>query len=70
MLCFAAGAMPSVVAGLVRCPVIALPTSVGYGAAFGKPASIKYLMLPFHALSYTNLLEGQPWRFVGMRIES
>lgn len=29
------GALPSVVAGLVEVPVIALPTSVGYGAAFG-----------------------------------
>ncbi|MEA2110219.1 MAG: nickel pincer cofactor biosynthesis protein LarB [Pseudomonadota bacterium] len=29
------GALPSVVAGLVDKPVIALPTSVGYGAAFG-----------------------------------
>jgi len=28
------GALPSVVAGLVRCPVIAVPTSVGYGASF------------------------------------
>ena len=28
------GALPSVVAGLVSCPVIALPTSVGYGAGF------------------------------------
>ena len=28
------GALPSVVAGLVSAPVIALPTSVGYGAAF------------------------------------
>ncbi|CAA9409780.1 MAG: Circadian phase modifier [uncultured Propionibacteriaceae bacterium] len=28
------GALPSVVAGLVRAPVVALPTSVGYGAAF------------------------------------
>lgn len=27
------GALPSVVAGLVACPVIAVPTSVGYGAA-------------------------------------
>ena len=25
------GALPSVVAGLVRCPVVAVPTSVGYG---------------------------------------
>ncbi|MBN1868188.1 nickel pincer cofactor biosynthesis protein LarB [Candidatus Sumerlaeota bacterium] len=29
------GAMPSVVGGLVSCPVIAVPTSVGYGASFG-----------------------------------
>lgn len=29
------GALPSVVAGLVNAPVIAVPTSVGYGAAFG-----------------------------------
>jgi len=29
------GALPSVVAGLVRRPVIAVPTSVGYGASFG-----------------------------------
>nr|WP_204920411.1 nickel pincer cofactor biosynthesis protein LarB [Microlunatus panaciterrae] len=28
------GALPSVVAGLVRTPVVAVPTSVGYGAAF------------------------------------
>jgi len=29
------GALPSVVAGLVSCPVIAVPTSAGYGASFG-----------------------------------
>ncbi|MFB3853341.1 MAG: nickel pincer cofactor biosynthesis protein LarB [Vicinamibacterales bacterium] len=29
------GALPSVVAGLVRVPVIAVPTSSGYGASFG-----------------------------------
>ncbi|CAM9612316.1 unnamed protein product [Choristocarpus tenellus] len=29
------GALPGVVAGLVRCPVVAVPTSVGYGAAMG-----------------------------------
>ena len=28
------GALSSVVAGLVRCPVVAVPTSVGYGASF------------------------------------
>jgi hypothetical protein len=34
------GALPSVVGGLVRCPVIAIPTSVGYGAAFGGLAPL------------------------------
>ncbi len=29
------GALPSVVAGLVAAPVIAVPTSIGYGASFG-----------------------------------
>lgn len=29
------GALPSVVGGLVACPVIAVPTSVGYGASLG-----------------------------------
>ncbi len=29
------GALPSVIAGLIRAPVIAVPTSVGYGASFG-----------------------------------
>ncbi|WP_109773788.1 nickel pincer cofactor biosynthesis protein LarB [Quadrisphaera granulorum] len=34
------GALPSVVAGLVSAPVIGLPTSVGYGAAFGGVAAL------------------------------
>ena len=34
------GALPSVVAGLVRRPVIATPTSVGYGASFGGVAAL------------------------------
>jgi len=34
------GALPSVVAGLVDCPVIGLPTSVGYGASFGGLAAL------------------------------
>ncbi len=34
------GALPSVVGGLVRCPVIAVPTSVGYGAALGGIAAL------------------------------
>ncbi len=34
------GALPSVVGGLVNRPVIAVPTSVGYGAAFGGVAAL------------------------------
>jgi NCAIR mutase (PurE)-related protein len=34
------GALPSVVAGLVEAPVVAVPTSVGYGAAFGGLAPL------------------------------
>ena len=34
------GALPSVVAGLVHRPVIAVPTSIGYGANFGGLASL------------------------------
>jgi len=34
------GALPSVVAGLVRVPVIAVPTSIGYGASFKGLASL------------------------------
>ncbi len=34
------GALPSVVGGLVRVPVIAVPTSIGYGASFGGVAAL------------------------------
>jgi pyridinium-3,5-biscarboxylic acid mononucleotide synthase len=34
------GALPSVVGGLVSLPVIAVPTSVGYGASFGGVAAL------------------------------
>lgn len=34
------GALPSVVGGHVNCPVIAVPTSVGYGASFGGLAAL------------------------------
>ena len=34
------GALPSVIGGLVRVPVIAVPTSVGYGASFGGLAAL------------------------------
>lgn len=34
------GALPSAVGGWVKCPVIAVPTSVGYGASFGGIAAL------------------------------
>lgn len=34
------GALPSVVGGYVDCPVVAVPTSVGYGASFGGVAAM------------------------------
>ncbi len=34
------GALPSVVGGWVDCPVVAVPTSVGYGASFGGIAAL------------------------------
>jgi NCAIR mutase (PurE)-related protein len=34
------GALPSVVGGLVSVPVIAVPTSIGYGASFGGVAAL------------------------------
>jgi len=34
------GALPSVIGGLVRVPVIAVPTSIGYGASFGGLAAL------------------------------
>jgi len=38
------GALPSVVGGLVGVPVIAVPTSIGYGAAFGGLAALLGMM--------------------------
>ena len=38
------GALPSVVAGLVDVPVIAVPTSVGYGASFDGMAALLGMM--------------------------
>jgi len=34
------GALPSVVAGLIDRPVVAVPTSIGYGASFGGVAAL------------------------------
>ncbi len=39
------GALPAVVAGLVEAPVIAVPTSVGYGAALQVSLVVAFLTL-------------------------
>ena len=38
------GALPSVVGGLVSVPVIAVPTSIGYGASFGGVSAMLTMM--------------------------
>jgi NCAIR mutase (PurE)-related protein len=38
------GALPSVVGGLVDVPVLAVPTSVGYGASFGGVTALLSMM--------------------------
>ena len=38
------GALPSVVGRLVERPVIAVPTSIGYGASFGGLAALLAMM--------------------------
>lgn len=39
------GALPSVVGGLTDCPVIGVPTSVGYGASFGGVGALLGMLL-------------------------
>jgi NCAIR mutase (PurE)-related protein len=34
------GALPSAIGGMVSCPVIAVPTSIGYGASFNGLAAL------------------------------
>lgn len=38
------GALPSVIGGLVDCPIIAVPTSVGYGANFGGMTALHAML--------------------------
>jgi NCAIR mutase (PurE)-related protein len=53
------GALPSVVAGLVRVPVIAVPTSVGYGASFhGLAALLGMLNSCANGVSVVNIDNG------------
>ena len=53
------GALPSVVAGLVQVPVIAVPTSVGYGASFqGLSALLGMLNSCANGISVVNIDNG------------
>ena len=53
------GALPSVVAGLVAVPVIAVPTSVGYGAAFGGVTALLAMLTSCSAgVSVVNIDNG------------
>ncbi len=53
------GVLPSVVGGLVACPVIAVPTSVGYGASFdGLAALLTMLNSCAHGITVVNIDNG------------
>lgn len=52
------GALPSVVAGLISAPVIAVPTSVGYGAHFGGVAPLLSMLNSCAALAVVNIDNG------------
>jgi len=52
------GALPSVVAGFVAAPVIAVPTSIGYGAHFGGLAPLLSMLNSCAALAVVNIDNG------------
>ena len=63
------GALPSVLGGLVDCPVIAVPTSVGYGASFhGLSALLSMLNSCASGVSVVNIDNGFGAGFLANRI--
>lgn len=63
------GALPSVVGGLVSCPVIAVPTSVGYGASFGGMAALLAMLNSCASgISVVNIDNGFGAGFLASRI--
>lgn len=63
------GALPSVVGGLVSCPVIAVPTSVGYGASFaGLTALLAMLNSCASGVTVVNIDNGFGGGFAAARI--
>ena len=64
------GALASVVAGLVACPVVAVPTSVGYGASFNGLAALLGMLEQACAtgVSVVNIDNGFGAAMMAMRI--
>ena len=63
------GALASVIGGLVDCPVIAVPTSVGYGASFGGvSALLSMLNSCASGVSVVNIDNGFGAGFLASRI--
>ena len=63
------GALASVVGGLVSCPVIAVPTSVGYGASFGGVSALLAMLNSCAAgVSVVNIDNGFGAGFLAHRI--
>ena len=63
------GALASVVGGLVSCPVIAVPTSVGYGASFGGISALLSMLNSCAAgVSVVNIDNGFGAGFLAHRI--
>ena len=65
------GALPSVVAGIVQCPVIAVPSSTGYGASFnGLTALLSMLNSCVPGIGVMNIDNGFGAAFLAFRILS
>ena len=63
------GALPSVIGGLVEAPVIAVPTSVGYGASFGGVTALLAMLNSCAAgVSVVNIDNGFGAGFLASRI--
>jgi len=63
------GALPSVVGGLVDCPVLACPTSIGYGASFGGVAALLTMLNSCSAgVAVVNIDAGFKAGYVAARI--
>ena len=64
------GALPSVIGGIADCPVIAVPTSVGYGASFGGLSALLGMLNSCAAgVSVVNIDNGFGAGFLAARID-